>query len=289
MLGWLRSRRSLDVQLEGIGARLPVVAEHEVLPDHDAQLIADCVELVRLVIAAAPVADYIHIGVARRLQNAAIVGGGYATGKAVEGNHVRALGEDGNAVDHQFKAAAPLVQFAMQHDRAQTGFHFALIHHWLAAGARLHARARLRGEFVERLLAIASREPQLRLANFDGQIDDVAPGMNADRCRLRHRLALIGVLHAHLGRSGAGGFDLDLRVEVGHFPAHVALTNREVRNANLIPGFDAHRLPDAAGYKARSPIPAVLIGRLADVGLLRGLRMNPEKVAGGNLGRSLDG
>ena len=82
----------LDVQLEGVGARLPVVAEHEVLPDHDAQLVADRVELVGLVVAAAPVADHVHVGVARRLQDAAVVGRGHAIGEAVEGNHVRAFG-----------------------------------------------------------------------------------------------------------------------------------------------------------------------------------------------------
>jgi hypothetical protein len=92
-----------DVELEVVGARLPVVAEHEVLPDHDAQFVADRVELVGLVVAAAPVANHVHVGVARRLENAAIVGRGDAIGKAVEGNHIRALGEDGNAVDHQLK------------------------------------------------------------------------------------------------------------------------------------------------------------------------------------------
>src|SRR5580704_15373234 len=54
----------LDVLAEPIGAWLPVVAEHEVLPDHDAQFVADVVELVGLVVAAAPVADHIHVGVA---------------------------------------------------------------------------------------------------------------------------------------------------------------------------------------------------------------------------------
>ena len=63
-----------DVQLEGIGARLPVVAEHEVLPDHDAEFVAELVELVGLVIAAAPVADHVHVGVRGRLENAAVVG-----------------------------------------------------------------------------------------------------------------------------------------------------------------------------------------------------------------------
>ena len=117
----------LDVQLESIGAGLPVVAEHEILPDHDAKLVADRVELVGLVVAAAPVANHVHVGVARGLQNAAIIRGRDAVGKAVERNDVRALGEHGNSVDDKLKAAAPLVEMAIEHDGAQAGFGLALV------------------------------------------------------------------------------------------------------------------------------------------------------------------
>ncbi len=87
-----------DVLLEVVGARLPVIAEHEVLPHHEPEFVADRIELVGLVVAAAPVADHVHVGIARRLQNAPVIRGRHAIGKAVEGNNVGALGKDRNPV-----------------------------------------------------------------------------------------------------------------------------------------------------------------------------------------------
>src|SRR5580698_2158572 len=100
---------SLHRELETVGPRLPVVAVHEVLPNHDAELVADLVELVALVVAATPMANHVHVGVASRLKDAAIVRRRDAIRKAVEWNDVRAFGEDGYPVDDKLKAAAPLV------------------------------------------------------------------------------------------------------------------------------------------------------------------------------------
>jgi len=44
-----------------------VAAEHELLPNHKAQLVADVVEVVALVNAAAPLAHHVHVGIARGL------------------------------------------------------------------------------------------------------------------------------------------------------------------------------------------------------------------------------
>src|ERR1035438_2849331 len=51
----------LDIELEGVSPRLPVVAKHEVLPDHDAQFVADRIELLSLVVATAPVTNHVHV------------------------------------------------------------------------------------------------------------------------------------------------------------------------------------------------------------------------------------
>ena len=155
-----------DILLEGVCARLPLVAEHEILPDHDAQFVADGVELVGLVVAATPMTNHVHVGVARRLENAAIVGRGDTVWKAVEGDHVGALGEDRNPVHHQLKRAAPLVQFATQNDGAQSDLHVALFND------RTHT-ADLRGELVERLLAVTGGIPQLGVANLQGESDHI--------------------------------------------------------------------------------------------------------------------
>ena len=47
--------------------------------------------------------------------------------EAFGAEYVRALGEDGDAVDDKFKGAAPFIQLAMQHDGAQSGLNLALI------------------------------------------------------------------------------------------------------------------------------------------------------------------
>ena len=98
VLGLLR-----HAQLERVGARLHFVAEHEVLPDHQAELVAQAVEFVRLVVAAAPVADDIHVRRLGGFENPTIVRRGHAIRETVEGNHVGSLCEDRNAVDHEFE------------------------------------------------------------------------------------------------------------------------------------------------------------------------------------------
>ena len=112
--------------------------------------------------------------------------------------------------------------------------------------------------------------------------------MNAGRLAQCYRLACVGVLHAHPGQSGAGRLDLDLRVQVSHILAHVALVDGKIRDAHLIPRLQPHRLPDAAGHKTRSPVPAVFIRRLADVCLVLGLRLQSEEIACCRLFSGLD-
>ena len=60
-----------DVFLEGYVTRNHVAAEHEFLPNHDAELVADVVKIVRLVISAAPLTNHVHVRVAGGLQNVA--------------------------------------------------------------------------------------------------------------------------------------------------------------------------------------------------------------------------
>src|SRR6201998_2862902 len=104
---------SFNVEFEAVCAGLPVVAEHEVLPHHDAEFVAYLVKLVGLVVAAAPVANHIHVGVAGGFKDAAIICRCYAIGKAVEGDDIGTLGKNGDAVNDELKRAAPLVGMAV--------------------------------------------------------------------------------------------------------------------------------------------------------------------------------
>ena len=141
------------VELPVVGAGLPIVAEHEVLPDHDAELVADVVELVGLVVAAAPVANHVHVGVDGGLQDLAVLLGGDAGGEAVEGNDVGALTEDRDAVDDELEGASPLVGIAAQDDGTKAGFGGSFV-------LELLAHLQLRIEFVNRLSPVSGGVPQ---------------------------------------------------------------------------------------------------------------------------------
>ena len=164
-----------------------------------------------------------------------------------------------------WKRAAPLVEMAIEDDGAEAGFD----------GARfgpLARRRRLRGELVERLIAVSGREPEAGVLDFDAEIDDIVAGVKigqrGDEWRLDRdwRSGLV-ILDGDARGAGGGGFDLDLRVDVGDFPADVALADGEVGDADLVPGLKADGTPDAAGDEVRAPVPSVLIGGFADVGL----------------------
>src|SRR5258708_15538968 len=109
------------VLLEGEVSGNHGTAEHEVLPNHDAKLVADVVKVVRFVVAAAPVTDHVHMGVARRLKNLPMLRRRNASHETVERNYVRALGEDGYAIHDERNTLAPLIWLAAQFEGTQTG------------------------------------------------------------------------------------------------------------------------------------------------------------------------
>src|SRR6266850_1563319 len=83
-------------------------AEHEVLPHHDAEFVADIVEVIGFVVAAAPIPDHVHVSIARRLENLAMLSRSDAGGETVERNDVSAFGEYRNAIHHEREALPPL-------------------------------------------------------------------------------------------------------------------------------------------------------------------------------------
>ena len=69
--GGLVGDLALDLGEELLGGGVEVAGEHEVLPDEEAEGVAGLVEGGRLVAAAAPDADHVHVGVRRGLQQGA--------------------------------------------------------------------------------------------------------------------------------------------------------------------------------------------------------------------------
>ncbi len=139
-------------------------AEHEILPDHDAQLIADVIEVIRLVVASAPVPDHVHVSIARRLQNLPMLRRRDSSHEAVERNYIRAFGKNRNTVHHKRKAFPPLIRIAAQFKRAQSGAQFGAVLHngflSLWEGDRCK-------ELVERLLPISIGIPKTGIGDAE--------------------------------------------------------------------------------------------------------------------------
>src|SRR5258706_5068023 len=102
-------------------------SEHEVLPHHDAEFVADVVEVIGLVVSAAPMPDHVHVRIARGLQDFAVLRGSDARLEAVELNHVRAFGENRNAIYDKRETLAPLVWHTAQFKLTQASAQFGAV------------------------------------------------------------------------------------------------------------------------------------------------------------------
>ena len=93
--------------------------EHEILPDQQAELVAQVVEVLGLVDPAAPDAHHVHVGRDRGLQVARIIAPGEAGDKGARRDPVGALCENRPAVDDELERLAPFVRLAVERDRPQ--------------------------------------------------------------------------------------------------------------------------------------------------------------------------
>ena len=89
------------------------------------------------------------------LKNIAMNLGRHAVRKAVEGNHIRAFGKHGDAIDYELKTFSPLIGHAAQFDGAQSGL-------GLGVSRKLATGADLRRKSVPVLSAVTDRIPQFR-------------------------------------------------------------------------------------------------------------------------------
>ena len=103
-----------------VGQRVDAAGEHEVLPDQDPVSVAQVVERLGLVVAAAPDTDHVVVRCRRGAEQRVELGGGHARRKRVGRNPVGALGEDRHAVDDERERLAPFVGLAPELERAQS-------------------------------------------------------------------------------------------------------------------------------------------------------------------------
>lgn len=153
-----------DVGEEGrVAERIDAAGEHEVLPDQDPQPVAQVVEGLDLVVAAAPDADHVVVGGRRRAQESLQLGGRDAPGEGVGRDPVAALREDGDAVDDEGERLAPDVGFAPQLERPEADLERPGLERPLTVD-------QLDLDPIERLPAQAVRPPQLGLGDVDRRL-----------------------------------------------------------------------------------------------------------------------
>src|SRR5947207_2403719 len=101
-------------------ARIQAAAEHEILPDENSHFVAKLIEIITLIDSTAPYPKHVHISVAHRPNQFAILVFGNTTGKTIGWNPVAAFGKDRHAVNHKGKAFTGVVTLSPQLEAAQT-------------------------------------------------------------------------------------------------------------------------------------------------------------------------
>ena len=123
----------------------------------------------------------------------------------------------------------------------------------------------------------------------DGKINVVDTGAELHIARDAALLATLLVIDGNSRRALLGRCDFGFDHQVSALGADVALTDMKVRDLRVVPNIKLHRTPDSAEDEARSPIPSVLVGRLAQIGFLGGLCLLAPEILGGNFRRLRDG
>src|SRR5882672_3867889 len=163
-----------DVVLEGNIAGNHVPAKHKFLPNHDSEFVADVVEIIGLVVTAAPFTNHIHVRVTGGLQDIAMNLGSHAVGKAVERNNVRSFGENGNTVYHKLETLSPFIGNAAQNYGSQACFGFG-------PGCNFSTHADRSGKTVTVLCAVAHRIPKLGCGNPQRKRNAIDSGIELQR------------------------------------------------------------------------------------------------------------
>ena len=223
--------------------------EHHVLPDEQAELVAEIVEIVELVEAAAPDADHVHVGGDRLGEEAPDALAGDARGQRVGRDPVGALGEDVDAVDAEIHRHARFIGLGDQLELAQPDLLLDLV-----AGDR-------DDRIVERLRAVARRPPERRAEDLERKRRRGAPG--ARHLDLgRYGLGAEGEGHRHLAAADCG--QLDVGRDRHHPALVVALADDHVLDARAVEEMQLRLGIDAEHHQAQAPVPAGVALGLAD-------------------------
>src|SRR5262245_162055 len=101
-------------------SRIHAASEHEILPDEDSHLIGNLIEMIRLINAAAPDADHIHVGIADRSKKLVVFFVRDARRKNIGRYPVRSPAKHGNAVDNERKALSKFIWLLAKFQRTKT-------------------------------------------------------------------------------------------------------------------------------------------------------------------------
>ena len=128
--------------------------EHAVVPDQNAELVAEFIEIFVLILSAAPDAEHVHIGFHGIRKNLVVTLAGETLRHGVHRNPVRPLAEDVDAVDTELHRPPDFVVLVDKRKRAETDLLFQFF-----VGSRNR-------EFIEILLSVADGIPEFRVPDL---------------------------------------------------------------------------------------------------------------------------
>ena len=221
--------------------------EHEILPDHQAQLIADIIEIIVRIVTAAPDADGIHIGRPGILQKAPGPLRVYSRQKIVLRNIVGTHGEDIHAVDAVAEALAPLILLPADRHRPEADPLFPAVKLFLPVHQADAGR-------IKRLIAEACRPPELRIFHFDQAGFPLC--LHGPSVRGRQ-----GDFHSEAA-AGCGRADLtscrkQIRIKAAaHLSVLMILSDEDIADSGFLHADDHNIAPDPGVGKPWTPVPA---------------------------------
>ncbi len=251
--GDLLPRLGLDLAAQRLLLGVGRAGEQEVLPDEQAELVAQVVEVVGLVDAAAPDPHQVDVGRLRLGQPGGVPGPVDAGRERVVGDPVDSLDQDRAVVDDQLEGGARGIRLGVPAHRAEPDPAGRRVEHLVVGG-------QLEPHVVERLGAVTGRPPALDGAELGLEGRLVVAGGHQRGCRGAGDVEGDGEV-CGFGAKGAGHphrrpHPAARAVGLGQHPHLV--------EAGRAPRHQVRRAPDAAGAGGDAPVPTEAAGRLAD-------------------------